>query len=187
MRSAQVCMAHLSQKANMTSKNPNSKLSQKRSLVQPVTRRRIACPLQAALLSAFAKKTVMKLLCRQFLHLAAGAAVLPAMPRIASAQSYLLRTACGIACFAAGGAVVVFERLHSNARFASCTSGVVRGQMRNSLHAIGFALSTFAALISGAAAQTAADFKGATIGINIFGSTGGGYDTYGRLTAVDEV
>ena len=56
--------------------------------------------------------------------------------------------------------------------------------MRNSLHAIGFALSTFAALISGAAAaQTVADFKGATIGINIFGSVGGGYDTYGRVLA----
>jgi protein-S-isoprenylcysteine O-methyltransferase Ste14 len=46
----------------------------------------------------------MKLPRRQFLHLAAGAAALPAMSRIAWAQAYPTRTITIVAPFAAGGA-----------------------------------------------------------------------------------
>jgi tripartite-type tricarboxylate transporter receptor subunit TctC len=45
----------------------------------------------------------MKLPRRQFLHLAAGAAMLPAMARLARAQSYPARTITMIVPFAAGG------------------------------------------------------------------------------------
>jgi hypothetical protein len=45
----------------------------------------------------------MKLPRRQFLHLAAGAAVLPAVSRIARAQTYPARTVTMIVPFAAGG------------------------------------------------------------------------------------
>ena len=47
----------------------------------------------------------MKLPRRQFLHLAAGAAALPAMSRIASAQAYPARPVRLIVPFPAGGAV----------------------------------------------------------------------------------
>src|SRR5215510_10767286 len=53
----------------------------------------------------------MKLPRRQFLHLAAGAAALPALPRIASAQAYPTRPVHIIAGFAAGGSVDLFARL----------------------------------------------------------------------------
>ena len=46
----------------------------------------------------------MKLPRRQFLHLAAGAAALPAMPRFAWAQTYPTRPVRIIVGFAAGGA-----------------------------------------------------------------------------------
>jgi tripartite-type tricarboxylate transporter receptor subunit TctC len=47
----------------------------------------------------------MKLPRRQFLHLAAGAAALPVVPRIASAQGYPTRPITMVVPFAAGGAV----------------------------------------------------------------------------------
>jgi len=53
-------------------------------------------------------RVIMKLPRRQFLHLAAGAAALPAVPRIACAQTYPTRPVRIIVGFAAGGAVLVW-------------------------------------------------------------------------------
>ena len=48
---------------------------------------------------------------RQFLHLAAGAAALPALPRIASAQAYPTRPVRIIVAAGAGGAIDILARL----------------------------------------------------------------------------
>ena len=53
----------------------------------------------------------MKLPRRRFLHLAAGAAALPAVARIASAQTYPVRTVTMIVPFAAGGGTDVAARI----------------------------------------------------------------------------
>jgi tripartite-type tricarboxylate transporter receptor subunit TctC len=54
----------------------------------------------------------MKLPRRQFLHLAAGAAALPAISRIARAQAYPARPVRIIVSCAAGSAMGVHGRLH---------------------------------------------------------------------------
>ena len=55
----------------------------------------------------------MKLPRRQFLHLAAGAAALPAMPRFAWAQTYPTRPVRIIVGFTAGSATDITARLIS--------------------------------------------------------------------------
>jgi tripartite-type tricarboxylate transporter receptor subunit TctC len=53
----------------------------------------------------------MKLSRRRFLHLAAGAATLPAVPRIAKAQAYPARPVRWIVGYPAGGGTDIFVRL----------------------------------------------------------------------------
>src|SRR5207244_1874729 len=59
------------------------------------------------------KGKLMKLPRRQFLHLAAGAAALPAAPRIADAQAYPTRPVRIIVAVAAGSAMDILARLIS--------------------------------------------------------------------------
>ena len=54
---------------------------------------------------------VMKLPRRKFLHLAAGAAALPSLSLVASADDYPTRPVRIVAGFAAGGAVDIVARL----------------------------------------------------------------------------
>src|SRR5437016_6873460 len=56
-------------------------------------------------------ENIMKFPRRKFLHLAASAAALPALSRVARAQAYPTRPIRFIAGFAAGGAVDIVARL----------------------------------------------------------------------------
>src|SRR5882672_10447873 len=57
------------------------------------------------------ERGIMNLPRRQFLHLAAGAAALPAVSRVARAQGYPTRPVRMIAGFPAGGSVDVLVRI----------------------------------------------------------------------------
>ena len=57
------------------------------------------------------RENAVKLPRRRFLHLAAGAAALPAMSRIASAQTYPTRPVRLVVGFAAGQAIDILARL----------------------------------------------------------------------------
>src|SRR4051812_48610228 len=61
---------------------------------------------------------------RNFLHLAAGAAALPAAPRIARAQAYPTRPVTIVVPFAAGGAIDTYGRI-----VAAALSGPLRQQV----------------------------------------------------------
>jgi tripartite-type tricarboxylate transporter receptor subunit TctC len=67
----------------------------------------------------------MKLPRRQFLHLAAGAAALPAVPRIACAQAYPARPISIVVPFVAGGATDVIARLIAERMRASLRQPVI--------------------------------------------------------------
>src|SRR6516162_551470 len=57
------------------------------------------------------ERDAMKLPRRQFLHLAAGAAALPVLPRVAKAQAYPTRPVHWIVSFAAGGPNDIVARI----------------------------------------------------------------------------
>jgi tripartite-type tricarboxylate transporter receptor subunit TctC len=67
----------------------------------------------------------MKLLRRQFLHLAAGAAALPAASRIARAQAYPTRQIAMVVPFAAGGPTDAIARIMAEGMRASLGQPVI--------------------------------------------------------------
>src|SRR4029077_19857614 len=72
---------------------------------------RFHSPVEGGVSPAFRKGTSMNLPRRQFLHLAAGAAALPAVSRLASAQTYPVRPVRIIVGFPAGNASDIIVRL----------------------------------------------------------------------------
>ena len=80
----------------------------------------------------------MKLLHRrQFLHLAAGAAALPAVPRFARAQAYPTRPVHLIVPFAPAGGADTIARLMGQWLSEQLGQQLIRGSPRNSFEEIG--------------------------------------------------
>ena len=74
---------------------------------------------------------------RQFLHLAAGAAALPAVSRIARAQTYPTRPVRLIVAVAPGGGAAIHARLMGQWLSEQLGQHLIRGSPRNSFEEIG--------------------------------------------------
>jgi tripartite-type tricarboxylate transporter receptor subunit TctC len=79
----------------------------------------------------------MKLPRRNFLHLAAGAAALPAVSRIARAQTYPTRPVRLIVAVAPGGGADILARLMGQWLSEQLGQQLIRGSPRNSFEEIG--------------------------------------------------
>jgi tripartite-type tricarboxylate transporter receptor subunit TctC len=85
------------------------------------------------------RREIVKLPRRQFLHLAAGAAVLPVVPRFARAQTYPTRPITMVVPFAAGGATDVIGRIMAERMKSSLGQPVIVENVTGALGTIAVA------------------------------------------------